>query len=278
MRIISGKAKGTNLYTLKGDATRPTMDRAKEALFNMAMAMTQENHSDKALKVFMHLRADSVYGARSCLESGRYHAQIKDTEAAIVDFEIGLKHEGTPPELKTDIQYRLAQCYFTQGRISDGLSMLKQLRLTTPNYKDVDSLINRYQELSQNSNLQTYLTGGQGDFVALCRKFVSIIYQKQHATIKIQNIDIQPGYTDITAEVSTTKWEDLEVFRFFRSTAVIGELYVRELHGYIQDIKADKGICITAGVYSEEAQRYTEGRPLDLVDKITLTKILKAIT
>ena len=35
MRIISGKAKGTNLYTLKGDQTRPTSDRAKEALFNI---------------------------------------------------------------------------------------------------------------------------------------------------------------------------------------------------------------------------------------------------
>ena len=35
MRIISGKAKGTNLYTLKGNQTRPTLDRAKEALFNI---------------------------------------------------------------------------------------------------------------------------------------------------------------------------------------------------------------------------------------------------
>ena len=38
MRIISGKAKGTNLYTLKGNNTRPTSDRAKEALFNIVGA------------------------------------------------------------------------------------------------------------------------------------------------------------------------------------------------------------------------------------------------
>ena len=35
MRIISGKAKGTNLYTLNGNNTRPTSDRAKEALFSI---------------------------------------------------------------------------------------------------------------------------------------------------------------------------------------------------------------------------------------------------
>ncbi len=35
MRIISGKARGTNLYTLEGLETRPTLDRVKESLFNI---------------------------------------------------------------------------------------------------------------------------------------------------------------------------------------------------------------------------------------------------
>lgn len=35
MRIISGKARGTKLYTLDGTATRPTLDRVKESLFNI---------------------------------------------------------------------------------------------------------------------------------------------------------------------------------------------------------------------------------------------------
>ncbi|MBQ2729322.1 MAG: 16S rRNA (guanine(966)-N(2))-methyltransferase RsmD [Clostridia bacterium] len=35
MRIITGSARGIVLSTLEGDATRPTSDRAKEALFSM---------------------------------------------------------------------------------------------------------------------------------------------------------------------------------------------------------------------------------------------------
>ena len=35
MRIISGKARGTKLYTLEGEKTRPTLDRVKESLFNI---------------------------------------------------------------------------------------------------------------------------------------------------------------------------------------------------------------------------------------------------
>ena len=35
MRVISGTARGTNLETLEGNNTRPTLDRVKEALFNI---------------------------------------------------------------------------------------------------------------------------------------------------------------------------------------------------------------------------------------------------
>ncbi len=35
MRIISGSARGTKLLTLEGEATRPTLERVKEAMFSM---------------------------------------------------------------------------------------------------------------------------------------------------------------------------------------------------------------------------------------------------
>lgn len=35
MRIISGTARGTNLFTLEGLETRPTLDRVKESVFNI---------------------------------------------------------------------------------------------------------------------------------------------------------------------------------------------------------------------------------------------------
>lgn len=35
MRIITGSARGVNLFTLPGEATRPTAERTKEAVFSM---------------------------------------------------------------------------------------------------------------------------------------------------------------------------------------------------------------------------------------------------
>ena len=43
MRIVAGKAKGTKLYTLEGENTRPTLDRVKESLFNIIQNEVQDS-------------------------------------------------------------------------------------------------------------------------------------------------------------------------------------------------------------------------------------------
>ncbi len=248
----------------------------KEALFDMADAMNIGGHGDKSIKVFMHLRADPVYGPKSCLEAGVYHIKMGDYDAAIQDFEVGMKHQNIEQDVLLDLQYRTAQCYFSKNDFAKGLQLLNSIRLVNANYKDVNALTSRYQELSQNTNLQIYLSSGTSDFVALCRKFIETVYRGSQ--VKIMDIQVQPAYTDILAEVDTVKTSDIELFRFFRTSGSSGELYVRDLHGHMHDVKADRGFCITAGVFSEDAHKYIDGRPLDLVEKPRLVKVLKSIS
>lgn len=248
----------------------------KEALFHMADAMSYEGHPEKAIKVFMHLRADPTYGPRSCLQAGIFHLKTNEALSAIQDLEIGLKHENIPPEIKIELEYNLARSYFEANMIPKGLGMLKTIRTKNANYKDVNTLISRYQELSQNSNLQIYISANSGEFATLCRKFISTKYR--NSTVRIQSIDVDVLYTDILAEIFSSKWEDVALFRFFRTTGATGEIYVREFHGHMSDVKAARGFCISAGTFTEEARKYIEGRPIDLIEKNDLTKILKQIS
>ena len=41
MRVISGTARGTKLYTLDGSLTRPTLDRVRESVFNILQRKIQ---------------------------------------------------------------------------------------------------------------------------------------------------------------------------------------------------------------------------------------------
>ena len=44
MRIISGSARGTKLFTLEGIETRPTLDRVKESIFNIIQNRIYESN------------------------------------------------------------------------------------------------------------------------------------------------------------------------------------------------------------------------------------------
>lgn len=71
MRIISGKARGTKLYTLEGIHTRPTLDRVKESLFNIIQNELQE-------AVVIDLFAGSGALALESLSRGARSAVLSD--------------------------------------------------------------------------------------------------------------------------------------------------------------------------------------------------------
>lgn len=247
----------------------------KEALFYTACAYQESSQNDKAIKIFMHLRPDPVYGSKSCMEAGRIHEKMNQADKAIQDYEIALKLENVSKENRIVIYYRLANIYIQKHEISKGLGYLKQIQAVVPNYKDVSSLIQRYQELNQNKNLQSYIMSGTSDFVALCRKFVAGYYPD--AFVKIEDISVAAESIEVLCNVETNKWEDIELFRFFRNSGSVGEFYVRDFHGKMRDIKCERGFCVTAGFFTEEAHKYVEGRPIDLIEKEKLVSILRKI-
>lgn len=71
MRIITGKARGTQLFSLEGENTRPTSDRAKEGIFNI---LQNEIRDRKILDLF----GGSGQLALECLSRGAQSAVICD--------------------------------------------------------------------------------------------------------------------------------------------------------------------------------------------------------
>ena len=71
MRIISGKARGTKLYTLEGMNTRPTLDRVKESIFNIIQGEIQDA---KVLDLFSGCGAIGL----ECLSRGAKKAVLCD--------------------------------------------------------------------------------------------------------------------------------------------------------------------------------------------------------
>lgn len=247
----------------------------KELLFDMAVAMSEVGYGDKALKIFVHLRSNPTFGPQSCLEAGKMHEKVKDFQSAIQDYEIAMKLEAVPDQIALQIKYRCANSYIAANNIPKGLTLLKQIQSIHPGYKDVDNLVARFQELNQNQNLQVYLMSGTSDFVALCRKFIALYFK--NAFVKIEDVSVASESIEIICDVESNKWEAKNMFRFYRTQTVIGDIYVREFHSKMRDAKCDNGYCVTMGSFSDSAHKYTEGRPIDLIEKDALSATLKKI-
>ena len=77
MRIITGSAKGIRLKTLEGDATRPTSERVKEAIFSM---LQMDIEGREVLDMF----AGSGQMALEALSRGAYSAVLLDRSPAAI--------------------------------------------------------------------------------------------------------------------------------------------------------------------------------------------------
>jgi lipopolysaccharide biosynthesis regulator YciM len=248
----------------------------KESLYTLAECYYEANQTDQAQRIFTHLRADPLMGPSACLISGTINTDARQYEAAIQDFEIGLKHQNIKPDTLLELQYRLATAYLKQNEIGKALPLLRMIQAENPSYKDIALLVGKYQELNANKNLQIFLMAPSADFVALCRKIVMGYFPR--AKVKITNISVSKSeWADILAEVDSPKWSDLIMFRFIRTQGAIGELIIRDFHSHLKEAKAGKGICITVGNYTDEAKRYTEARLIDLIEKDRLQAMLNAV-
>jgi len=248
----------------------------KESLYAMAECYYELNQTEQAIKIFTHLRPDPNLGPNASLFAGTIHMNQHQFPKAIMDFEIGLKHQNLKIEVSVELKYRLSMAYLKQQEIGRALTYLRDIQATYPNYKDVPVLVSKYQELNANKNLQTFLMAPTGDFVTLCRK-VALNYFPR-AKVKITNIAVNKNeWADLLAEVDTSKWSDLVMFRFIRTQGTVGEFILRDFHSHLKEVKAGKGYCLTTGTFTEEAKKFVEARLIDLIEKDRISKILDSV-
>ena len=248
----------------------------KESLFAMGECQYELGQLDQAIRIFSHLRTDPALGPSASLFAGTIHLNQRQFQKAVMDFEIGLRHPDIKVEVLVEIKYRLAAAYLREQEIAKAVGLLNEIQQIYPNYKDVPAQLGKYKELNSNRNLQVYLLAATSDFITLCRKITLSFFPK--AKVKITDISVNKNdWADILAEVETSRWSDVVLFRMIRSTGTIGELTLRDFHARIKDLKAGKGYCITGGTFSDEAKKFVEARLIDLLEKDKLMHLLNTI-
>lgn len=248
----------------------------KESIFALAQSSRLAGQNELAHKLFSQLRTDPTWGALAALNAGKICITYNKYDEAAEHFEAGLKHSKIPAASKLELKYYLANIYIKQQNLTQAITLLKEVDIINPEYKDTKQLIAKYSDLVTNNNLRIFLMGGNSEFANICRKLIDETFKK--AQIKVVDMSIVKNlYLDILVEVNTRKWEDIVLFRFIRNTGQVSDLLVRELHAKLKEERAGRAFCFTAGFFTEEATRFVEARLIDLIERERLEKMLKTI-
>ena len=142
MRIITGRARGTKLFTLEGEATRPTSDRVKEAVFSMIQFCVEGRE-------VLDLFGGSGQMALEAVSRGAAHATVCDSlDAAcrIIEKNIEKTHsENDVTLIRTDYAEALRRLRgrakfdlvfldppYNKGLVASALKLLADYELTKP--------------------------------------------------------------------------------------------------------------------------------------------------
>jgi tetratricopeptide (TPR) repeat protein len=248
----------------------------KETLFTLAECYEESGQTDQAIRIYSRLRADPAWGPDSCLAAGRIYSSTRRFDEAVADLSIGLRHNNIKPATALELRYQLAITYLKKNDINNAITQLNVINNEQPDYKNTAMLINQYAEINSCRNLQIYIMSPPDEFLGLCRKIVIAFFSKAKAKV-IQTNMIGQDWADILAQIDTSRWSNVIGFRFFRTQGNIGELGIRDFHAYLKNVKADKGVCLGVGAFTDDAKRFTEARLIDLVDKPRLTALLAAV-
>jgi hypothetical protein len=232
------------------------------------------NQTEQAIKIFTHLRPDPVLGPNASLFAGTIHMNQHQFAKAIMDFEIGLKHENLKLEVGVELKYRLAMAYLKQQEIGrsltfsgdpERLSELQDVPILSPSTKS-----STRTRTCRYSSWPPPATSSPS--AARWRSRTSPRQGQDRGYL-----DQQERMGRHPAEVETRKWSDVVLFRFIRTSGTVGELTLRDFHSRIKEVKAGKGYCLTTGGFSDEAKKFVEARLIDLIEKDRIGKILDSV-
>lgn len=216
---------------------------------------------------------DHEFRQRALLERADIFALRRDYPQAIQELKKALTLGEDDLSVTLAVRYLLARCYETVKDIGEAIVQWEWINARNPRYRDVASRLALYADLRTDDRLKDFLITPQEKFGQHCERIVRMLgFEVQEITLKNQEI------AEIVAFESRGRGREetssLRVIRIFRGTDPVGTEDIREIYDQMKRMNVMQGICITASKFSQSAIEFAQTRPIELVDKDELVKLL----
>lgn len=229
--------------------------------------------TSSALTQFEKAMKDQEVKQRCLLERGSIFAMKGNIERAIQELERAEKlgEEDLPVILAT--RYLLAKCYEINRNLERAIELWEKIYNKNPKYKDVAEKLAMYSELRMDDKIKDFITASNLKFQKYCEELIRFM------GLEVQDVFLKNSdLVEIYALETQSKWRNAKktptIVKIFRSADPIGYDVIRGLYDQMRRDNAMRGICITASRFTKSAIEFAQIRPIDLIDKDELTKLL----
>lgn len=249
-----------------------------EAHYNLGIIYKSMNNQTKALQEFevAERTIDNNLKIKTIYQIGLIASETGNLDKAINEFQRALKYANEENATTIAVRYALASVYETRKQLLDAIEQWEKIAQFRPNYLDVQEKLARYSDLRMDDKLKDFVTCSTSTFEILSQKIVTELgYDVIDSKIVNDNL------VHVIALEKAGKWSNVRQGKVFivisRSGDPVDDDTLSFIVDKVKNLHALKGLCITTSKFTPKAIRYAENRPVTLIDRNELTKILKRI-
>jgi tetratricopeptide (TPR) repeat protein len=243
-----------------------------EAHYYYGMILEKDRIYQKGIREFRLALEDNRFRFDSYVHLGNIYWALEQKEESFKNFEKALELGKGKGEALVEAKYQYADRLVQAGDLNKAISMWNEIYNVSPKYKDVENRLQVYGEISKSENLTKFITSLKNDFLtagnAICKLLKLNIEKYQFK---------KDDFLEFVGNQRAGGGELLCVLFLTRWTTQVGELPLRELLDRMAEEGATKGIFVTSAHFLEKAQDLSKIRPLTLLDREELEKLLAKI-
>ncbi|MGB9621303.1 MAG: tetratricopeptide repeat protein [Brevinematia bacterium] len=249
-----------------------------EAHYNIGVIYKSMNNQTKALTEFeiAERSNDNSLKIKAIYQIGLIASETGNLDKAINEFQRALKYANEENATTIAVRYALASVYELRKQFLEAIEQWERIAQFRPNYLDVQEKLSKYSDLRMDDKLKDFVTCSTSTFEILSQKVITELgYDIIDSKIVNDNL------VHIIGLEKAGRWSNVRQGKVFIVISRSGDPVDEDTLSFIVDkvktLHALKGVCITTSKFTPKAIRYAENRPVTLIDRNELTKILKRI-
>jgi tetratricopeptide (TPR) repeat protein len=246
------------------------------AHYFLGLVLRQTGDHEWAIKEFEIAQKSDDIKIKCFLAKGTCYLERDMHPKAIIEFERGLKFAKRGSDTELNLRYYLASSQESIRDLQGAIANWEQIAAVNKGFRDVQEKLKTYAEFRQDDRVKDFMIAGLSQFEHDSRKIVEAM------GLSAMDVDIiSDTEIEIVAADNEAKWRNArmsnKVVRIMRTTDSVQDKLLRKLHESMKQKNANRIIIISAGDYNQSAVEFANTRPIELLGKSDLVRLLKNI-